>query len=181
MFKSFHPLSSRQLLKSAVALCALVSFTTTAASARDKTDPVATARQSTPPPHTHGFLTTGTLSPFLCGKGFVTFSNFSNQVNALTTVPTDGSCGIAGVQWLGLKGMPLQRISFDVFGGGCSNDETFGVFMFLAEPNGSVSTACESFVQIPLSNGFTRYVIQPSSPTKINSIVFAHIGSLGCN
>jgi hypothetical protein len=137
-----------------------------------------------PAPHagTHGFLTAGTMNSFFCGVGSqAIFSNISNQLNILTTVPTDGSCGIAGVQWVGLNGMPLKQISFDVFGGGCTDDEVFGVFMFLVEPQGTVATACQSFVQIPLTNGFTRYVIQPSSPAKINSIVIAHVGFTGGN
>jgi hypothetical protein len=170
---------SRRLLKAAAVLCALIPLTIGAALARNSSDQTTAIQQPAPPPH--GFLTTGTLNSFLCGKSSVFFSNVSNQINALTTVPTDGSCGIAGVQWVGLKGMQLQRISFDVFGGGCTDDATFGVFMFLIEPNQTVPTACESFVQIPLSNGFTRYVIQPSSPTRINSIVIAHVGSVGGN
>lgn len=171
-------------LVSTLALCALLPLTASAADARDKSEQSSEFHQ-TPPPHStpppHNFSTTGTMNSFQCGKGSAIFSNVDNQLNILTTVPTDGSCGIAGVQWLNLKGMQLKQISFDVLGGGCTNDEVFGVFMFLVEPSSTVPTACESFVQIPLSNGFTRYAIQPSSFTRINSIVIAHLGSNGAN
>lgn len=176
MTRAFKLLSGN-LLRVAIALCLTVPCTTDDAYARGSKSKA----PASPPPHATapGFLTVGTMNNFFCGKGSAFFSNVSNQINILTTVPTDGSCGIAGVQWQGLKNMPLNRISFDVLGGGCTGDESFGVFMFLNEPTGTVPTACQSFVQIPLSNGFTRYVIQPSSPARINSVVIAHIGTAG--
>ncbi len=174
-------LPRRSLLGTVAALCAAVSLTVCGADARNgaNKDSGESGFHQTPPPH--GFSTIGTMNSFQCGSGSAIFSNISNQINILTTVRTDGSCGIAGVQWVGLKNTQLTQISFDVFGAGCTNDEVFGVFMFLVEPSSTVPLACENFVQIPLNNGFTRYVVRPSSPTKVNSIVFAHIGSLGSN
>lgn len=169
------------LLGTVSALCALVPLTVCSADARNSSNQGSGLHQPPPQATPHGFSTIGTMNSFQCGNGSAIFSNVSNQINILTTVPTDGSCGIAGVQWVGLKNTQLTQISFDVFGAGCTNDEVFGVFMFLVGPSSTVTLACEDFVQIPLNNGFTRYVVRPSSPTKVNSVVIAHLGSLGSN
>lgn len=173
----------RALLGAVATLCAILPLTVCGVDARNSSQKSSESGFHHPPPGAtpHPFSTIGTMNSFQCGSGSAIFSNISNQLNILTTVPTDGSCGIAGVQWVGLKNTQLTQISFDVFGAGCTNDEVFGVFMFLTEPSSTVPLACEDFVQIPLNNGFTRYIVRPSSPTKVSGITIAHIGSLGSN
>jgi hypothetical protein len=141
-------------------------------------------------PHHHrrrGFgdaNTLGTVSPFICGSEpvFVFFTNISGQIFAGTTVNNNGqSCSVAGVTWSGLAGVPLNTLSFDDLGAPCTNDEVFALFSFVNEtsPPSTIVFACTELIPIPLSNGFTRYVIHPSNPIPpgVNSVTFAHLGN----
>lgn len=180
MSNSFR-ISATVMRRAASAFFAILPLTVCTVEAKDKSAQASASPKTPPHASNPGFSTAGTMNQFFCGKGSAFFSNVFNQMNILTQVPTDGSCGVAGVQWNGLKNLPFNQISFDVLGGGCNDNLTFGVFVFLNESTGPVTLACEDFVQIPLSNGFTRYVFRPSSPAKLNSLVIAHVGSSGVN